>query len=800
MLWLIFVAMVAGLVKSLRLHNIPRIGTLLRARARLSAVDNNEVDIDKVMEHIETRLLFEKFGHEKFREGQREIIRSVLAGKSCLAVLPTGAGKSLLYRLPSQVLDGITVVVSPLLALMRDQVEALRSQNIAAVRIDSSMTMEEVQSSVRSVKSGLVKVLYVSPERFNNEAFKRLLSNVKVALFVVDEAHCISEWGHAFRPDYLRLSHFATVSDAKIRLALTATATSRVAQDILEKLDISQDDVVRLPSLRRNIQLAVKPLVWGEDGYEDRLAALLTFLPRCGSHIVYVSRQKLAERLAADLRAEGFSAKAYHAGMTGEAREEVEGWFLRRVGDTKGGDPIVVGTVAFGMGIDKKDIRGVVHFDMPRSVEDYVQGFGRSGRDGQAAHCTAMLAESDGPALRSQIYGATPSRLALAAVVDIVFAARIPPGSEEKEREAPLSGRLSTVDPAVFINYYDLSLALDVNELQLRLTLSHLVQLGVVSEVTPVYGSRKVGMVDKQQLADLLRVLSEGPGAGLGAGAGTDCGVAVDAAPTDEEEEGAWAGGGVLPPTDGESGVLRLSSSVALKWCKLCERIAAALVAREESAARKKKWHALDTLALSNELGVLPSEFVFALTLLCKGGVCEDGGLTRIYNRFHILDAKAGAGAKAQTALTQKLHAHVLEIQRRSLSRADEIVALLQRGAAGASVWAQIAQYFDEGGLEEGNEDKEEGNEEKEKEQQQQRLLPFNKEGWAQVERLVLEGAVPCDDPTLVARFAAGVSSPRIGKLKLSKAEAFGAASSCDWIELIDRAAKICPAVQKGQG
>lgn len=227
--------------------------------------------------------------------------------------------------LPSQLFDGITIVVSPLLALMRDQVESLRKQGIRAARVDSSMSFEEIRESITSILNGNSKIVFVSPERFNNEKFKQVLSRVKVSMFVVDEAHCISDWGHAFRPDYLRLSTFANVFQAPIKIALTATATSRVASDILEKLSISEENVVRLPSARKNLQLSVKPFNWPNDKYEDRLNYLVSLLqsqyeidvdkdggdgvvgtspPGSGAVIVYVSRQKLSERLAANLVAE----------------------------------------------------------------------------------------------------------------------------------------------------------------------------------------------------------------------------------------------------------------------------------------------------------------------------------------------------------------------------------------------------------------------------------------------------------------------------------------------------------------
>ena len=778
-----------------------------------------EADMDVLMDHIESKVLPEKFGHQTFREGQREIIRNVLSGRSCLAVLPTGAGKSLLYMLPSQLLDGITVVVSPLLALMRDQVEALRSQNIAAVRIDGSMSREEVLEAMRAINSGNVRVLYISPERFNNEAFNRFMAGTSVAMFVVDEAHCISEWGHAFRPDYLRLSHFATISKAKVRLALTATATTRVARDIVDKLGIQASDCLRLPSLRTNIKLNVRALPWPNDGYEQRFASLLSFLsslPTIGAAIVYVNRQRLAERVAADLLASGYDARAYHAGMDSDERKAVESWFLTDEGAAgrdghqrtgllgKEGAPIVVGTVAFGMGIDKRDIRSVVHFDLPRSVEDYVQGVGRAGRDGLEARCLALWAQSDEPALRSQICGSTPSLAAFQQLVASVFhgprQGRKLPGADkdkissgssgsgssssssssggvgvgESDASSPspspsaspsLSGYQSTADPSLYLSYYDLANAFDVSELPLRLAMSHLVQLGLVAELTPVYGIFKAGMLDKARLAAFLQSLAE-PAA---AGAEDDGGRGFDG----ESEGGGWG------EAEGDGGLGR-----RLRWMGLCRRVSSHLL-EQEASSRKKKWHTIDTIALGNALDMRPNQVVMVLSDLCRAQVCDSGGLSRIYSRFRLLQPVNAA------RISTAVHQHALEIQRRALARMLEIVALLREGAQpGASVWAQIGTYFDE----EDKEEKAVG------EAQARRpaartapvVLPFDMRAWDEVERLVRAGAVPHDDPALIARFATGVPSPRMARLKLSRAEAFGCAAACEWEECLARAAAMC--------
>jgi ATP-dependent DNA helicase RecQ len=434
----LFLLLVYHAIISYSFKNYPKITSNHKRRSEsLKSTSFTKKELDTMMDNVENVVLPKLFGHSQFKPGQHYVIGKVLSGESCLAILPTGAGKSLLYMLPSQLLDGITLVVSPLLALMRDQVEALRQEGIEAVRLDSSMTREEILHATQEILSGRVKVLYVTPERFNNESFNKLIAKVKVAMFVVDEAHCISEWGHDFRPDYLRLSHFASVSNAPVRLALTATATKRVAQDILERLGISESNLIQLPSSRRNLDLKVKSFEYPFDGYQERLRVLLQTLPditKDGAAIIYVNKKVVAEKLSLALNRKGFNARPYHSGI--ENRQEVEQWFLNKNNSQDNNEhmdesyhnedgsvneeafnrskkyksPIVVGTTAFGMGIDKSDIRAIVHFDMPRCVEDYVQGIGRAGRDGKNASCLAFLGQTDVPLLRSQIIGMTPQK------------------------------------------------------------------------------------------------------------------------------------------------------------------------------------------------------------------------------------------------------------------------------------------------------------------------------------------------------------------------------------------------------
>ncbi|CAM9728329.1 unnamed protein product, partial [Phaeothamnion confervicola] len=364
------------------------------------------------------------FGHTGFRDGQAKVTSLLLARQSCAAVFPTGLGKSLCYQLPAVLLArrglGMTLVVSPLVALMKDQVEALQARGVACARLDGTLDAEQVQDTLKAAHSGDLALLYVSPERFNNERFLRMLSKSPVAVFVVDEAHCISEWGHNFRPDYLRLSEFARAAGAPLRLALTATATPKVAADMAERLAIPPDNVVRLLSHRPNLRLLS---VLAPDGPEERFAFLAQRLrlPDRPQRpiLVYVTLQATAEAAAAALVAEGFETRAYHAGMAAADREDVQNWFMQPRAD--GAQPVVVGTLAFGMGIDKSDIGGVYHLNLPRSLEEYAQGVGRSGRDGRPAVCEALVSPADVPILKALVYGNMPSPAAVAGLLEAVF-------------------------------------------------------------------------------------------------------------------------------------------------------------------------------------------------------------------------------------------------------------------------------------------------------------------------------------------------------------------------------------------
>ena len=314
-------------------------------------------------------ILRDRFGLAEFRQGQQAVIDRLLAGKNVAAVFPTGGGKSLCYQLPSQVLPGTTVVVSPLIALMKDQCDALAERGVAAARLDSTLSTAEFRAAVHGVRDGSIKLLYIAPERFFNERFLVTIGSLDVSLFAIDEAHCISQWGHNFRPDYLKLAELTKDLKADRVLALTATATPEVLSDIRAAFNIDADDAIRTEFYRPNLHL--RSSVVEPNQQYDRLLDRLQSRPR-GSTLVYVTLQKTAEQIAELLTADGFDATPYHAGLESEQRAEIQQRFI------DSDDSIVVATIAFGMGIDKSNIRYVYHYNPPKSLEAYAQEIGRA--------------------------------------------------------------------------------------------------------------------------------------------------------------------------------------------------------------------------------------------------------------------------------------------------------------------------------------------------------------------------------------------------------------------------------------
>ncbi|HEB11800.1 MAG TPA: RecQ family ATP-dependent DNA helicase [Spirochaetales bacterium] len=344
------------------------------------------------------------FGFDSFRKGQEEVISRIVSGVSAAAIFPTGAGKSLCYQLPAMLLPHLTLVVSPLLSLMKDQLDFLLSNNIPAARLDSTLTGEQYNKIItRAVRSEL-KILMVSVERFKNERFRNKLREIDVSLLVIDEAHCISEWGHNFRPEYLRLPDYQKEFGIKNTLLLTATATEQVTFDMCRRFNIDSENVITTGFYRDNLFLNITPVRDAEK--KEKLLSDIGNAPDDPT-IVYVTLQKTAEETASYLAANQINAAAYHGGMKNEERTDIQNRFMN------GSIACVVATIAFGMGIDKNNIRRVIHFDLPKSIENYSQEIGRAGRDGKPAACVVYGNKRNLSILENFIYGDTPDREAI---------------------------------------------------------------------------------------------------------------------------------------------------------------------------------------------------------------------------------------------------------------------------------------------------------------------------------------------------------------------------------------------------
>lgn len=327
------------------------------------------------------------FSFSKFRTGQKEIVESIIAGRDVVALMPTGGGKSLCFQLPAILSGKISIVISPLIALMQDQVDALNARGIAATYINSSLSFEEIQERFQQIEKGEVKMVYVAPERFGNLQFQKLFSNLDVYMVAVDEAHCVSQWGHDFRPDYMHIKEYIEMLPVRpIVTAFTATATPEVKDDIIDRLGMDDPAVFVRGFDRPNLKFFVRENLKKK---ERILEALRITKSIAGNGIVYAITRKETEELVRIFEENGIRAAAYHAGMPAHKRSQIQNEFMENR------FKVIVATIAFGMGVDKADIRFVIHAGMPSSPEGYYQEAGRAGRDGEAAFCILLHSKSD---------------------------------------------------------------------------------------------------------------------------------------------------------------------------------------------------------------------------------------------------------------------------------------------------------------------------------------------------------------------------------------------------------------------
>ena len=336
--------------------------------------------LEKALKHF--------FGYDDFRHYQRDIIEQVLKNRDVLVIMPTGGGKSLCYQLPALLRVGVTIVVSPLIALMQDQVNSLKDNGIAATFINSSLTFNDMRDREQALLKGDIKLLYLAPERLMNPSFWPLLEQLQqtigISAFAIDEAHCVSEWGHDFRPEYRQLFQLKQQLPQVPIMALTATATERVRQDIVQQLRLSDPQIFVSGFNRQNLYYEVKPKT--KQSY-DHLLKLVKQQP--GAGIIYCLSRKRVNEISFRLKQDGISALPYHAGLSAQERQENQEQFIRD--DVR----IIVATIAFGMGINKPDVRFVIHYDLPRTIESYYQESGRAGRDGDPANCTIFFSYAD---------------------------------------------------------------------------------------------------------------------------------------------------------------------------------------------------------------------------------------------------------------------------------------------------------------------------------------------------------------------------------------------------------------------
>lgn len=350
------------------------------------------------------------FGFEELRPGQDAIVGAIMSGRDSLAIMPTGGGKSLCYQLPALCRVGLTVVVSPLIALMKDQVDALQARGVPAAAVNSSLGADEYRQVMGALRSGELRIIYVAPERFGQEGFMNLLRSLQVGLLAVDEAHCLSQWGHDFRPDYLRLGRVRQELGYPQTVALTATATDAVRQDILNTLQLNNPAVIISGFGRDNLDFAITHC----ENRQAKFERIRQVIAKWRKGIIYCSTRKNVMTVFEQISGSGANAVAYHAGMTDEEREFSQNAFISGRAD------VVVATNAFGMGIDRADVRFVLHFEIPGSIEAYYQEAGRAGRDGELSACELLFNHAD---LKTQEFffeGSNPSVQTIRSVYNML--------------------------------------------------------------------------------------------------------------------------------------------------------------------------------------------------------------------------------------------------------------------------------------------------------------------------------------------------------------------------------------------
>ncbi|GAA6010329.1 hypothetical protein JCM11491_006270 [Sporobolomyces phaffii] len=416
------------------------------------------------------QVLRDTFGFSDFRGEQEKVIHRLLVEKkNTLCLMPTGGGKSLTFQIPALCLDGLTLVISPLIALMKDQVQALRKRGIAAASMDSSLSPDEMIEVRSQLRNAQLKILYVAPERLNNEVFVSMISDQKVALLAVDESHCVAEWGPSFRAEYLKVARFSREISAERVLCLTATATPSVVEEICAPengFDIDQEHgVFSTGAYRPNLSLLIQPAAT----HKDKINILLPFLKSLegGSAIIYVTTHGQAEDLVTELKTRGVPDVAfYHAGMKPEDRKRVQDTFMESQG-------IVVATIAFGMGVDKSDIRAVVHWTLPKTLENYSQEVGRAGRDGLPAKCLLIPTGSDFPILEGFARANTPSQRSMREFLKAVF-----------------KGTVDPADNTLSFSLFHQAKDFDIDKNPLSLLYANLeLQFGLIRAVTPFYST-----------------------------------------------------------------------------------------------------------------------------------------------------------------------------------------------------------------------------------------------------------------------------------------------------------------------